>query len=55
MATTVSTYVAEVERNGSGNWIAGVPALRGLHTMRARWRVCAATCGTQSRSGSRSA
>jgi len=34
MATTLSktTYVAEVERDDSGNWIAGVPALRGVHT-----------------------
>lgn len=34
MAETVSktTYVAEVERDESGNWIAGVPALRGVHT-----------------------
>lgn len=34
MATTVSetAYVAEVERDESGNWIASVPALRGVHT-----------------------
>ncbi len=34
MASTVSetTYVAEVERDESGNWIAGVPGLRGVHT-----------------------
>ncbi len=34
MATAVSapTYVAEVERDESGNWIASVPALRGVHT-----------------------
>ncbi len=34
MATTLSetTYVAEVERDESGNWIASVPALRGVHT-----------------------
>ncbi len=33
MATTVNeTYVAEVERDQSGNWIASVPALRGVHT-----------------------
>jgi predicted RNase H-like HicB family nuclease len=27
-----TTYVAEVERDDSGNWIASVPALRGVHT-----------------------
>jgi predicted RNase H-like HicB family nuclease len=27
-----TTYVAEVERDESGNWIASVPALRGVHT-----------------------
>jgi len=33
MATTLNeTYVAEVERDESGNWIASVPALRGVHT-----------------------
>lgn len=34
MATAVnkSPYVAEVERDESGNWIASVPALRGVHT-----------------------
>jgi predicted RNase H-like HicB family nuclease len=34
MATTVTetTYVAEVDRDESGNWIASVPALRGVHT-----------------------
>ena len=33
MATTVNEmYVAEVERDESGNWIASVPALRGVHT-----------------------
>ena len=34
MATTVSeaTYVAEVERDESGNWLASVPALRCVHT-----------------------
>ena len=34
MASTVTetTYVAEVERDESGNWIASVPALRGVHT-----------------------
>lgn len=34
MATTVTetTDVAEVEREESGNWIARVPALRGVHT-----------------------
>ena len=34
MASTVSetTYVAEVERDESGNWVADVPALRGVHT-----------------------
>ena len=34
MATTVNetTYMAEVERDESGNWIASVPALRGVHT-----------------------
>src|SRR6266700_4111560 len=34
MATTVNetAYVAEVERDESGNWIAAVPALRGVHT-----------------------
>ena len=34
MATTLTetTYVAEVERDESGNWIAIVPALRGVHT-----------------------
>jgi predicted RNase H-like HicB family nuclease len=26
------TYVAEIERDESGNWIASVPALRGVHT-----------------------
>lgn len=34
MARSVSetTYVAEVERDASGNWLASVPALRGVHT-----------------------
>jgi predicted RNase H-like HicB family nuclease len=34
MATAVnkSPYVAKVERDESGNWIASVPALRGVHT-----------------------
>jgi len=34
MATTVNntTYLAEVERDASGNWIASVPSLRGVHT-----------------------
>jgi predicted RNase H-like HicB family nuclease len=34
MASTLTnnTYVAEVQRDESGNWIAGVPALRGVHT-----------------------
>ena len=34
MAKTVSetTYVANVERDDSGNWLASVPALRGVHT-----------------------
>ncbi|HTD58944.1 MAG TPA: type II toxin-antitoxin system HicB family antitoxin [Solirubrobacteraceae bacterium] len=33
MASTLSnTYVAEVQRDESGNWIAAVPALRGVHT-----------------------
>ncbi len=27
-----TTYVAEVERDASGNWLASVPALRGVHT-----------------------
>jgi len=27
-----TTYVAEVERDESGNWLASVPALRGVHT-----------------------
>jgi predicted RNase H-like HicB family nuclease len=27
-----TTYVAEVERDHSGTWIASVPALRGVHT-----------------------
>lgn len=27
-----TAYVAEVERDESGNWIASVPALRGVHT-----------------------
>jgi predicted RNase H-like HicB family nuclease len=26
------TYVAEIERDESDNWIASVPALRGVHT-----------------------
>lgn len=34
MATTVNetNYTAEVERDDAGNWIASVPALRGVHT-----------------------
>ncbi|MBV8196236.1 MAG: type II toxin-antitoxin system HicB family antitoxin [Candidatus Dormibacteraeota bacterium] len=34
MAADVSgtAYVAEVERDEAGNWIASVPALRGVHT-----------------------
>jgi predicted RNase H-like HicB family nuclease len=34
MATRLNEleYVAEVERDQSGNWIASVPALRGVHT-----------------------
>ena len=34
MATELSEaqYVAEVERDESGNWIASVPSLRGVHT-----------------------
>jgi len=34
MASTLTsnTYIAEVQRDESGNWIAGVPALRGVHT-----------------------
>lgn len=27
-----TVYVAEVERDEAGNWIASVPALRGVHT-----------------------
>lgn len=34
MATTLNgtTYIAQVERDESGNWLATVPALRGVHT-----------------------
>lgn len=34
MAKTLSetAYIAEVQRDESGNWIASVPALRGVHT-----------------------